>query len=157
MKQTPQYQLYQWEKMDRILMEDFNRDNAKVDAALAEVRASAAASAATLAQHTAAIAKLGNCQIYTTSYTGNGTYGETNPCSLSFPKPPVVVMIFGGGQWWIGNPDSGLTFLADGRFVMGSCSRTGSTLSWYVAAGNARQQMNYSGTRYYVAALLNAG
>lgn len=34
MKQTPQYQLCQWENMDRILMEDFNRDNAKLDAAL---------------------------------------------------------------------------------------------------------------------------
>ena len=54
-------------------MEDFNRDNAKVEAALAEVSASAAASAATLAQHTAAIAKLGNCQFYTTSYAGSIT------------------------------------------------------------------------------------
>ena len=44
MKQTPNYQLSQWEKMDRLLMEDFNRDNAKLDAALAEVSASAAAS-----------------------------------------------------------------------------------------------------------------
>ena len=34
MKQTSNYQLNQWEKTDRILMEDFNGDNAKVDAAL---------------------------------------------------------------------------------------------------------------------------
>lgn len=35
MKQTSNYQLNQWEMTDRIQMEDFNRDNEKVDAALA--------------------------------------------------------------------------------------------------------------------------
>ena len=34
MKQTGAYQLNQWELTDRIRMEDFNSDNAKVDAAL---------------------------------------------------------------------------------------------------------------------------
>ena len=34
MTKTTNYQLNQWEKTDRILMEDFNADNAKVDAAL---------------------------------------------------------------------------------------------------------------------------
>jgi hypothetical protein len=42
MKQTPRYQLCQWENMDRILMEDFNEDNRKIDTALAEVSTSAA-------------------------------------------------------------------------------------------------------------------
>ena len=36
MKQTENYQLNQWEKTDRILMEDFNEDNRKIDEALAE-------------------------------------------------------------------------------------------------------------------------
>lgn len=35
MLQTTNYQLNQWEKPDRILMDDFNRDNEKIDAALA--------------------------------------------------------------------------------------------------------------------------
>ena len=35
MQQTTNYQLNQWEKPDRILMDDFNRDNEKIDAALA--------------------------------------------------------------------------------------------------------------------------
>lgn len=39
MKQTQNYQLNQWEMTDRIQMEDFNADNAKVDAALAEEKA----------------------------------------------------------------------------------------------------------------------
>ncbi len=34
MKKTKKYQLSQWEKSDRIVMEDFNSDNAKVEAAL---------------------------------------------------------------------------------------------------------------------------
>lgn len=34
MKQTQNYQLSQWDKTDRIQMEDFNGDNSKVDAAL---------------------------------------------------------------------------------------------------------------------------
>ena len=34
MKQTQNYQLNQWEKTDRIKMEDFNEDNRKIDAAL---------------------------------------------------------------------------------------------------------------------------
>lgn len=35
MNQTTNYQLNQWEKTDRILMEDFNRDNANLETALA--------------------------------------------------------------------------------------------------------------------------
>ena len=34
MTKTTNYQLNQWEKTDRILMDDFNADNAKLDAAL---------------------------------------------------------------------------------------------------------------------------
>ena len=34
MKKTTNYQLNQWAKTDRILMDDFNADNAKLDAAL---------------------------------------------------------------------------------------------------------------------------
>ena len=35
MTKTTNYQLNQWEKSDRIMMEDFNADNQKIDAALA--------------------------------------------------------------------------------------------------------------------------
>ena len=34
MKKTTNYQLNQWAKTDRIMMDDFNADNAKIDAAL---------------------------------------------------------------------------------------------------------------------------
>ena len=35
MQQTEQYQLNQWELADRVRMEDFNADNAKLETALA--------------------------------------------------------------------------------------------------------------------------
>lgn len=35
MKQTAQFGLNQWERTDRVLMDDFNNDNKKIDAALA--------------------------------------------------------------------------------------------------------------------------
>ena len=34
MYKTDHFQLNQWEKPDRVLMEDFNADNARLDAAL---------------------------------------------------------------------------------------------------------------------------
>ena len=34
-KYTEHFQLSQWEKADKVLMEDFNADNVKIDAALA--------------------------------------------------------------------------------------------------------------------------
>ena len=54
MKQTENYQLSQWEKADRIQMEDFNGDNSKVDAALAGLAATAAEHTAALSQHAGA-------------------------------------------------------------------------------------------------------
>ena len=42
MNKTPNYQLNQWDKSDRIQMEDFNADNAKIEAALAQEAAARA-------------------------------------------------------------------------------------------------------------------
>lgn len=53
MNHTPHLQLNQWEKSDRIMMEDFNADNAKLDEALTQ-------QAAALRQEIAA-AKAENC------------------------------------------------------------------------------------------------
>ena len=38
MNYTQNYQLNQWEASDRVLREDFNRDNQKIDAVLAEIK-----------------------------------------------------------------------------------------------------------------------
>lgn len=38
MRETSNYKLNQWDKPDQILMEDFNADNAKIEAALAKLQ-----------------------------------------------------------------------------------------------------------------------
>ena len=48
MAETGNYQLNQWESADRIRMEDFNGDNAKIDAALKGQAEALAAEAAAL-------------------------------------------------------------------------------------------------------------
>lgn len=72
MNKTANFQLTQWEKTDRIMMEDFNRDNAAIDAAL---KSSADKAAAALAATTALEQKMGLQHIQTV----NGTTGD---CSI---------------------------------------------------------------------------
>ena len=98
---TENFGLCQWEATDQVLRTEFNEDNAKLDAALSALETALktqgntqAEQANTITQHTDAIAKLGNCQLYTTSYSGNGKYGSANKNSLKFPKQPVLMMIF---------------------------------------------------------------
>ena len=57
MNKTTNFQLTQWEKTDRIMMEDFNRDNAAIDAAL---KSNAEAVAAETAAREAADTALGD-------------------------------------------------------------------------------------------------
>lgn len=74
MNKTANYNLNQWEKSDRVLMEDFNNDNAKIDAALKE-----AAEAKTYV-----IGK----------YTGTGVYPRE--ISLGFQPSAVVMSTYAG-------------------------------------------------------------
>ena len=53
MNHTPNYQLSQWAKSDQVKMEDFNADNAKLDAAIKAVDAKADAVSAAKADKTA--------------------------------------------------------------------------------------------------------
>lgn len=156
MKQTEHYQLNQWEAGDRILMGDFNADNAKLDAALGAL-------AQTAAEHTELIAGLGNCEIIMGSYVGTGTYGSEHPSTLVFPHKPVLVII---------QPNS---FKASGftRMIMlrgsswgyGSAQTNGDcvvawgekSVTWY-AGSNATylpsQQLNLNNIPYSYIALL---
>lgn len=82
MNKTANFQLTQWENTDRILMEEFNSDNEKIDTAL-KANADAAAAAA------AALENCGNCFITHGTYMGNNQLSKT----LTFSKPPVLVII----------------------------------------------------------------
>ncbi len=141
--QTPNYSLSQWLRDDRVLMEDFNADNAKIDAALKE--------------HAGQLARLpfcGNCQIYTQTYTGTGTFGEDNPKSLYFSYPPKLVVIVGpNGIFMImvhGSPHALFPNSSPPPYNM-CITWNGNYVSWF--GNHVNSQMNASGAAYYVVAL----
>ncbi len=113
---TANYGLSQWEAEDAVRRVDFNEDNAKIDAAIkavdrrvdglagskADVSAlnslssqmsslssTVSSQGSSLNSHAGAIARLGNCQVYTGSYTGEGGTSKT----LTFPHFPAAVLV----------------------------------------------------------------
>ena len=97
--QTPNYALNQWERDDRILMEDFNADNAKIDAAIKAVDAKADALAAGKVEPSE-IARLeqliaAKVAIITGFYAGNDA--ETRTIELGF-TPRALFLITDSGR-----------------------------------------------------------
>ena len=97
LNQTSNYQLSQWESTDRILMSDFNSDNAKLDGLLAELEDRTA----TLES---AAQGFGNCQLYFQTYTGNGATSRT----FTFPKQPKLVILRGDAYLVVASPNVGM-------------------------------------------------
>jgi|GEM_PF-966097 len=89
------------------------------------------------------------------SYTGTGTYGSANPCSLTFDFVPKIVIVSSNGL------TPGYYYWNSGGFVWtsgqtrgslgaeGNCTFTisANTLSWYTT-NNANTQCNIIGTTY---------
>ncbi len=71
---TPNFELNQWVGTDPVLMEDFNADNVKIDAALAALKA-------------------GEMKFAVGSYTGTGTFGAAKPNTLNFDFKPSLVIV----------------------------------------------------------------
>ena len=94
MNKTANFQLTQWEKTDRIMMEDFNRDNAAIDAALKS-------NADGVAALQTALAGAGNCEIGMISYTGTGKSGDSNPTTVTFPKMPAGFFLCGAETYLV--------------------------------------------------------
>ena len=90
MNQTSNYQLSQWESTDRILMSDFNGDNAKLDEALGTL-------AQTVTGHTTALAQKGNCRIEYQTYTGNGASAR----AFTFSGKPRLICIVGSDNYFL--------------------------------------------------------
>ena len=134
MTKTTNYQLNQWAKSDRIMMDDFNADNAKIDAALAAA---------------------GNCHIVTGSYVGTGTWGSDHPNTLTFGFSPKVVIIMGQKAY-----SNAITLIApaqtaylsmDSRSVQVTWNETG--VSWYQTNNGADYQLNTQNVIYNYIAL----
>ena len=139
MNQTENYQLSLWDAEDRIQRTDFNADNAKIEAALAD--------------HAAALAGCGNCEIYTTSYVGNGAYGSGSKNTLTFPRMPILVCVFSNGVFGFFTEKSATVGTSNGVSAV-SYSWNGLTLSWH--GSTAAWQLNSGGSQYEVVALLAA-
>ena len=88
---TSNYQLCQWEGTDKVLRTDFNGDNAKIDAALAE-----------------------KAEVVFGTYTGDGTASRV--ISLGF-TPKAVYLCGGGGEAFTA---AGTAYLTGG-FFFGGC------------------------------------
>ena len=85
--QTTNYQLNQWAKSDQVQMEDFNADNAKIDAALAQkADASALAALTTLVGVPVRLAA--------GSYAGDGAASRVIPLPFT-PKAVFVILVNG--------------------------------------------------------------
>lgn len=108
----------------------------------------------------------GGIQIATGSYTGTGTYGESNPNTLTFNFEPKLVIIaatslkigYGGTitqpNWklWIGQPNAYVGY-NDGN-VEDTYIVKGNKFSWHNSYhGSADMQLNYSGQTYYYIAI----
>lgn len=165
--QTTNYDLSQWLPTDPVHHEDFNGDNAKLDAALADK-----ADAADLEHLSSTVSSLsstlagcifdiydlqhetGNCQIETTTYTGTGYHGSSHANSLSFSDgTPVLVLVVGesnlGGLRMVRGLNKAQT---SGFYSQVTVSWTDSGLSWY--GGDDEEQMNELNRTYTVVALL---
>jgi len=136
MTKTTNYQLNQWAKPDRVMMDDFNADNAKIDAAL---KANADA-----------IAVYG-------SYVGNGQYGSSNPKTLTFDGTPLFVALSGRYHFFAVKGCSFVQTLSSPSLADLSLPLTWGdrSVSWY-STENADKQQNLSGTDYFYIALLAA-
>ena len=95
MNKTPNYQLNQWSRDDRVLMDDFNADNARLDTALAGLARSKADLSA-LAVKT---------EIAAGTYTGDGTAERV--IRLGFTPKAVYVCEASGVTYTTGNSGYG--------------------------------------------------
>lgn len=144
MEQTMNYQLSQWDAEDRILREDFNADNAKIEAALSLV-----------AEQAALVTHCGNCQLFYGTYTGKGSGATT----LSFEKKPLMVIIMGDNIWITAVQGAPVAIGKNaGQLYSGYNSATwsGNSVSLSNIDDDMESQCNEKSTTYYVIALMDA-
>ena len=166
--QTANYSLSQWVRSDQVRMEDFNADNAKLDAALkaAEQRSagldakinttaaaaeqrSAAVAAAAEKRSAALDAAKGNCTIEFFSYVGQGRSGMNSPTTITFRKPPLFFIAFGTYSIGVGSKhSSNVIVTASDNVFPDQGSWRGNTISFYNS--DPRWQLDTAGETFYV-------
>jgi len=147
---TEHYNLCQWEPTDQFVRTDFNEDNAKIDAALHGLSEAAT-------EHSNLLQRCGNCQIYTTTYIGNGQYGYDKACTFTCPHPPVLVHIQGqqdNSAVLIVRPNEVCNIVGRSNTSGPSFRWNGNTVLWF--SDSAAWQMNVQQIEYRVFMLLAA-
>ena len=146
--------LCQWEATDQVLRTEFNQDNAKVDAALDTLEQAVTQHGEALEAQAAAIAKLGNCTVYHTTYTGTGSTSR----SQTFPGKPMVVMVAetNGGDGFVAWKEMTVAIPFHQESITAQLSLTweNNSLSWSYKSAN--WAMNQSGQSYQLIGLLTA-
>ena len=142
---TDKYQLSQWEKSDKVQMEDFNSDNQKIEDALA---AKAEQSEVDELSNTVAAALPEMPRVATGTYPGTGKYGVNDPVRITFPFEPKLVVVVNGGSHAIflnGNPSAEMR---SGIYIAYyAVTWEGDTMSWYITSatsGTANSGLNAS-------------
>lgn len=104
-------------------------------------------------------------RIETGSYVGTGTYGPSNPCSLTFDFTPKIVLMHMRGTHAYSDSTHCMVFVwgITNGFDFGSSggrsnkvTYSGNTMSWYNTTGNlatAGAQLNESGITYWYTAI----
>lgn len=99
----------------------------------------------TLNSHGGSISRLGNCQVYSTTYTGTGV--DTR--GLSFPGYPVWVHIHEAQS------TSYIDFVRGALYASGSYGAKDFSVSWSSRSFSNSSPFNREGTEYLVIALLD--
>ena len=128
---TTNYELPLWATDDAFLRTEFNDANQKIDAALGTIP-----------------------KIVLGSYTGNGGYRNDSPCSLTFDRQPILVLVRNGPHVLsLMRPVTDSPNTAHSNYGRNTTAWTENGVSWYNTE-NAGYQMNNSGQEYHYLAIL---
>lgn len=146
MENTQYYQLSLWNQDDRILMDTFNGNNAKLDAALQAAAEAREGLAETVAQR-------GNCQVQFQTYTGTGSGSN----SFTFPHKPLLIVVFGGNMFFSAVQGAYYAISRSGGSGSGLSQVTwsGNSVSWASTMQDMAYQCNQSGYTYNMVVLMD--
>ena len=153
MQQTTKYQFKLIEGTDDFSPTPLNDNMEAVESQLSALETSLAGLADNLgtAGH--------NCRIATGSYVGTGTYGQSSPNSLTFPFPPLFVLICTGGDPTYPNYGNSYsdcfllrpltTCVSTGNSCRNTVTWSGNTVSWYVQPDQTNEHIGQNNTSGY--------
>lgn len=89
---------------------------------------------------------LRGAKVISGSYTGTGTYGESNPTTIQFEKKPGILIVAGDYSYVIGVPSAEFVFNVSGSLAL-TTAWGDNSVEWY-AYKDAYQQLNSNGKSY---------